>query len=77
MTDNDYKEALYLAGRMSDAARRITGGNSFGVGFIAPPAGINNIAELACELEKAVDEYDECIRALMHNNTKDKNNGNS
>lgn len=56
-----HKKILFLAGKMSDAARAVVGGQ--GINFRVLPAHIDNLSELCIALRKAVDAYDaELIR---------------
>ena len=53
-------ELLILAGKLSDAARNVAGGNSITIGTV-PPAHVYNLQPAVYELRKAVDAYDKAV----------------
>lgn len=67
MSDKDFLQeraalldALALAGKMSDAARSLVGGQSITIGRQAP-ASIYDLSARAVALQDAVDAYDAAI----------------
>jgi hypothetical protein len=60
----DYSRLLTLAGKMSDAARNIVGGNVLTVGRMSS-ANVYNISEACKVLRDAVDDYDRAIIEAM------------
>lgn len=73
MTDDTFlKDALVLAGKMSNAARDLVGGD--GLYFRKmPPANIIDAGQLALKLRNAIDEYDRCILENMPAATRTTN----
>jgi len=62
MNDDDTQRVFFLAGRVSNIARHIVGGDDIN-GFPIRPASVEHISSLIRTLREAVDEYDaEIIR---------------
>lgn len=71
MQDNELQALeglLELAGKMSNAARRVVGGRDITLGNNIPSANLDNLNFFCQQLREAVDNYDEAIlRAIDAN----------
>ena len=67
-------QLLNAAGRLSDAARELVGGQGFTVGRYAP-CDVHNISIVATTLLNAVDNYDETImKQIQHKENLNREN---
>lgn len=70
------KRLLQLAGNLADSARRLVGGHDLN-GWPINPANIYNVAQLAEELRRALDNYDQEVINLLESRISAEDGTNS